>query len=36
MIGFSPKVNLRKGLEKTFEWFSAQDSGTLRVAETDA
>jgi UDP-glucose 4-epimerase len=36
MIGFEPRIALREGLKRTFEWFQAQDPQALKVAATDA
>jgi UDP-glucose 4-epimerase len=36
ILGFSPRVTLREGLRRTFEWFEAQDRSTLRAGLGDA
>ncbi len=35
-IGFSPKVALREGLARTFQWYREQDPQMLKVAATDS
>src|SRR5262249_38011687 len=36
VIGFTPRVNLREGLQNTFRWFQSQEPEALKAAVSDS